>query len=68
VIAKRGNMVDFTCKTRRSAENLAEALSTHEEVAFARVRDPEYTDVKSHWVPSDFPKKCKELLTECMEI
>ena len=48
-------MVEFTCRTRRSAENLAEALSTREEVTFARVRDPEYTDVKFHWVPSDFP-------------
>ena len=55
IIEKRGNMVDFTCKTRRSAENLTEALSTREEVTFAWVRDPEYTDVKFHWVPSDFP-------------
>jgi len=69
IIEKRGKMVDFRCKTRRSAENLAEALSTHEEVTFARVRDLEYTDVKFHWVPSDFPyKKYKELLIDCMEI
>ena len=46
-------MVEFTCKTRRAAENLAEALSTRDEVA--RVRDPEYTDVEFNWVPSDFP-------------
>ena len=55
VIEKRGNMVNFTCKTRQAAENLAEALSTRDEVAFARIRDPEYTDIKFHWVPSDFP-------------
>jgi len=55
LIEKRGNMVEFTCNTRRGAENLAEALSTRDEVAFARVRGPEYTDVKFHWVPSDFP-------------
>jgi len=57
VIEQRGNMVDFTCKTRQAAENLAEALSTRDEVAFARVRDPEYTDVKFHWVRSDFPEQ-----------
>ena len=34
VIEKRGNMVDFTCKTRRTAENLAEALSTRDGVPF----------------------------------
>jgi len=53
LIEKRGNMVEFTCNTRRAAETLAEALSTRDEVAFARVRDAEYTVVKFHWVPSD---------------
>jgi len=35
VTEKRGNVVDFMCKTRRAAENLAEAPSTRDEVAFA---------------------------------
>jgi len=39
VIEKRRNMVDFTCKTRRSAEHLAAALPARKEVTFARVRD-----------------------------
>jgi len=54
-IVERRGMVDFTCSSRKSAERLAASLSTRQEISFARVRDPEYTDVKFHWVPANFP-------------
>jgi len=57
-------MVDFTCTTRQTAEKLADVLSTRKEVSFARVRDPEYTDIKFHWVPADFPD---ERITEVLQ-
>jgi len=47
-------MVDFTCVSRQAAEKLADALSTRKEFA-TRVRDPEFTDIKFHWVPADLP-------------
>ena len=57
-------MVDFTCTTRQTAEKLADVLSTRKEVSFARARDPEYTDIKFHWVPADFPD---ERITEVLQ-
>ena len=63
IIEKRAGMVDFTCTTRQTAEKLADVLSTRKEVTFARVRDPEYTDIKFHWVPADFPdERIREVL------
>jgi len=55
IAERRVVMVDFTCSSRKSAVALAEALSTRHEVSFAKVRDPEYIEVKFNWVPADFP-------------
>jgi len=65
IVEKRARMVDFTCTTRQTAEKLADVLSTRKEVSFARVRDPEYTDIKSQWVPADFSdERIREVLQQ----
>ena len=43
--------MDFTCSCKESAELLVKLLSPVKEVGFVRLFDPEFTDIKVHWVP-----------------
>ena len=55
IIERRGNLVDFTCKDRNSAETLQRMLEKHPNVKEARLFESEYTDVKLTGVPHRLP-------------
>jgi len=55
IVERRGGMVDFTCSCKEAAQLLVKLLSPLKEVGFVRLFDPEFTDIKVHWVPHRFP-------------
>ena len=55
IIERRGNIVDFTCKDRNSAENLQRLLEKHPNVHEARLFESEFLDVKLTGVPHHLP-------------
>jgi len=55
IIERRGNLVDFTCKDRGSAEALQRLLGKHPNVKEARLFESEFTDVKLSGVPHRLP-------------
>jgi len=55
IVERRGGMVDFTCSCKEPAQLLVKLRSPLKEVGFVRLFDPEFTDIKVHWVPHRFP-------------
>ena len=55
ITERGGNTVDFTCKDRRSADNLQRLLEEHPNVREARLLESEFIDVKLTGVPHRLP-------------